>query len=354
MENKIVVVHFINQLQIGGAEEVLRVQHKYINNPNIVQYTLTMSENIIGDEIRQLGGNVIVGTMEDNINFCGLLQPDIILFHSAGYIPFESNPVQELCPKAKKCIVIHSPQTLKNKPDFIDLLICVSKTVYDMQIYREKIVIENGIDIEKINKRSVTTEELKEYNIIPTEIVIGRLSRIAPDKLTTDFLLAAQRIANKIGNIKFMIVGESNENLHPGYLYDMRKLAYSLGLSDKVIWTGVQRDLTKYLSMMDICLNPTSQESFGMVFSESMAAYLPVVTYDDCANKETVKNDFNGYTVPFRNVEKLAEKTVELCLNKTKRLEFGKNARMFVESDKSGLVMAQKYNELFNFLTKGN
>ena len=341
-----IIVHFINQVTIGGAEEVIRVSEQYLPLKHI-SYCFTMAEDLMGDELRKTGTNVIIQPLKTNIDFCEQLQPDIIMLHTAGYIPSELTPLKEKCPKSKICLLIHSHQTLTTVPDSIDVVVCVSQIVYDIQFTPKKILIKNGIDIEKIKKIPVPEEVYKKYGLTGKELIIGRLSRIAPDKLTSDFIIAAQKISNKFDNVKFMIVGESKENLHPGYLDDIKTLVYQLGLKDKIIFTGVQRDRGLYLSMMHILLNPSINESFGMVFSEAMSAEVPVVTYDLHGNKETVINGYNGYCVEGRNIEELANKTTELALDKEKRTLFGKNGRKFVEENCNGKTMAEKYAKLY-------
>jgi glycosyltransferase involved in cell wall biosynthesis len=350
-KNVPVIVHFVNQLTVGGCEEIIRVSEKYLPLEHI-SYCFAMSEDAMGDELRKVGTNVIIQPLKTNIDFCEQLQPDVIMLHTAGYIPAELNPLKEKCPKAKICLLIHSPQTLTIVPDSIDVVICVSEIVYDMQTSPKRLLIKNGIDIDEIKKIQVPDEVYKKYGLTGRELVIGRLSRIAPDKLTSDFIIAAQKISNKYDNIKFMIVGESKENLHPGYLKDIKELVSQLGLKDKIIFTGVQRDRGLYLSMMHILMNPSINESFGCVFSEAMCAELPVVTYNYHGNKETVINDFNGYCVEGRNIEELANKTIELALDKEKRTLFGKNGRKFVEENCNGKTMAEKYAKLYTTLLR--
>jgi glycosyltransferase involved in cell wall biosynthesis len=356
MENKIVVCHFINQLsKAGGAEEVLRVIQKFMKDKEVINYYLTLEDGMMGNEIRLEDGNVICGSMEDNIKFCGILQPDIIMLHTAGYIPTETTPIVNACPKAKKCFIIHSPQPIQGNPYElgIDLLVCVTNTVYNLQPYPNKITIENGVDIEKIKRIDQDKDLMKELGILETDIVIGKHSRIAPDKMVEDFILIANRIANKVSNVKFLVVGDSNKKLNPGYIEKLKELSTSLCMNDKIIWVGEQRNLSKYLSLMDISLAVTSNESFGMVFAEAMLAKLPVVTYDNWGNNQTVINDYNGFLVPFRNLNEAAEKTIELCINKKKRELLSKNAYQYATETKSGKVMSENYYKLYKKLMEG-
>lgn len=67
--------------------------------------------------------------------------------------------------------------------------------------------------------------------------------------------------------------------------------------------------LVKFYKAADVFVLPTREDIWGLVINEAMAYGLPVITTDRCvAGLELVEDDVNGYIVPVRSVEALAEK----------------------------------------------
>lgn len=67
--------------------------------------------------------------------------------------------------------------------------------------------------------------------------------------------------------------------------------------------------LVKFYKAADVFVLPTREDIWGLVINEAMAYGLPVITTDRCvAGLELVEDGVNGYIVPVRDVEALAEK----------------------------------------------
>ena len=87
-------------------------------------------------------------------------------------------------------------------------------------------------------------------------------------------------------------------------------LRQELGL-DNVHFLGFQnkQTLVKFYRAADVFVLPTREDIWGLVINEAMAYGLPVITTDRCvAGLELVEDGVNGYIVPVRDVEALAEK----------------------------------------------
>ena len=87
-------------------------------------------------------------------------------------------------------------------------------------------------------------------------------------------------------------------------------LRQELGL-ENVHFLGFQnkQTLVKFYRAADVFVLPTREDIWGLVINEAMAYGLPVITTDRCvAGLELVEDGVNGYIVPVRDVEALAEK----------------------------------------------
>ncbi len=98
------------------------------------------------------------------------------------------------------------------------------------------------------------------------------LSRLHVKK-RPDLLIAA---AEHLPGYEIQLAGP----IEPGYEAELRQLAESRGVADRVRWLGMLRGEAKHAAYAeaDVFVLPTSQENFGIVLVEAMAAAMPVVT----------------------------------------------------------------------------
>lgn len=127
-------------------------------------------------------------------------------------------------------------------------------------------------------------------------------------------------------DLKLVIAGEGSE------LENLKSLAIEKGVFDRIEWLGVvkQVEIPGILSGIDIYVNVSRQESFGVSVLEAMACEKPVIVSDVGGLSEIVTNGVNGMYVPVENAEALAAAIKVLAENKAKRIELGKNARAHV------------------------
>ena len=133
------------------------------------------------------------------------------------------------------------------------------------------IVIENGVDIEKIKdaipyKKSELIEDISEN----TKLIcmVGRFSE-AKDQPT---LIRA--ISKLPKDIHLVLVGEGP------LISDNKALAGELGISDRVHFLGFRQDIPRILKTIDIVVLSSHWEGFGLAAVEGMAAGKPVIASD--------------------------------------------------------------------------
>lgn len=127
-----------------------------------------------------------------------------------------------------------------------------------------------------------------------------------------------------------------------------QNLAGQLGIADKVIFAGriaEEKELAAYYSLAAVTVLPSvdSSESFGLVLIESMACGTAVIASDLAGIRSVVRDSVNGYLVPPRNVERLAERMFELLNDPSRAHEMGKNGRRIVEEEYSYKAIKQSF-----------
>lgn len=146
---------------------------------------------------------------------------------------------------------------------------------------------------------------------------------------------------------KLYIVGGDALKLNNSEKY--RQQVEAMGLQDRVILTGTQKNVDDYLNRASIFVFPSSSEGFPNVIGEAMAAGLPVVSYDCMAGpSDMVEEGKNGYLVPVFDDEAMKARLVELMCNESLREKMGKYAQQSIKKfDKEEICQ-----RFYEFITK--
>lgn len=124
------------------------------------------------------------------------------------------------------------------------------------------------------------------------------LSRLHPKKGLERLLGATRKLLESGLNMRLLIAGSGE----PAYEAQIRALATHLGLDEKVRFLGAVTGAMKVslYQSADLFVLPTSQENFGFVFFESLAAGTPLVTTREVDTWRELENSGAGtiFTLP--------------------------------------------------------
>jgi glycosyltransferase involved in cell wall biosynthesis len=128
----------------------------------------------------------------------------------------------------------------------------------------------------------------------------------------------------QVPQARLLVVGD-------GPLQDeLVRMSQALGLGDAVVFTGLQRDIPGYLSVMDAFVLSSTRESFPLAAREAMAAGLPVIAPRIGGCPEVVEHGRTGYLFQAGRDDELAARMLDL-LQGDRRATFGRAARARVE-----------------------
>jgi len=121
-------------------------------------------------------------------------------------------------------------------------------------------------------------------------------------------------------DVKLLIVGK-------GDVKRFGRLASDLGISDRVVFTGVTREVEKYYMAADIFIMPSRLDTFGLVVLEAMAAGLPVIISRSVGARDLVEPGVNGFVLSEDpSISEIAASLSSL-LEPEKRKLMGENGR---------------------------
>ncbi len=112
---------------------------------------------------------------------------------------------------------------------------------------------------------------------------------------------------------------------------NLRSLAASLKIQDKVSFRGREENVLKELSETDVFVLPSLAEGMSNVLLEAMSCGLPVVATGVGGALDMIRHGRNGILVPPGDPEALRDAMVYLLGNESAAISLGKEARKTVE-----------------------
>lgn len=135
------------------------------------------------------------------------------------------------------------------------------------------------------------------------------VSRVLYDKGYFEYVEAAKIVKKKYPEVVFELVGPLDVDSPMGVAYEVLKQDE---MSGAVKYLGVLNDIPSKLGEGGVVIVlPSYHEGLSMSLIEACSMGRPIITSDIPGCRETVDNGKNGYLVPVRSVEKLAESMIK-------------------------------------------
>ncbi len=177
--------------------------------------------------------------------------------------------------------------------------------------------------------------------------VVGLVGRLQPWK-GQDRLLAAQALLRERGHrFHTVIVGGDSYGLSPEYAASLSPLAAKLGLAGNVTMTGEVPDAGPYMRQMDILVNASDPEPFGIVLLEGMARGVPVVAVDSGGPSEFIEHGRTGMLARSGEPPALADALEPLLASAELRREIGKAGHERFMAEFTDAALRRRFFERF-------
>lgn len=153
-------------------------------------------------------------------------------------------------------------------------------------------------------------------------LVIGSIGRLHHVKGYDLLIRAFAQLENK--RLRLKIAGEGDE------LSSLRKLANDLGIRSRVEFVGYKSDIYKFLDLVDIYVQPSRCEGFGLALVQAMSQSLPVVVTPVGSMTEIVADKKTGYISTDLTPQSIANAITKAVEDIDSSTVVGKNAREYV------------------------
>ena len=217
-------------------------------------------------------------------------------------------------------------------------------------------VIPLGIDPDELVQGHSNLR--KEYGIGDDEFVIAIIGRICEVKNHAMLLESLAKLvrSQKVDDprVRLMVIGDGH------LLSNLEQLTLTLGLGDRVIFTGCRTDAASLYSELDLVVLTSLNEGTPLTLIEAMCAGRPVVAtevggiVDIMGERQSSTDGFwiwqHGITTPSRDVDIFARALQFIINHPELRQRMGRQAQMFVRARLSKRQLIANIERLYREL----
>jgi N-acetyl-alpha-D-glucosaminyl L-malate synthase BshA len=212
------------------------------------------------------------------------------------------------------------------------------RTIDEFQIQRPITVIPNFVNCDIYSRSS--DKNLRSRYADSAEAIFIHISNFRPVKRIEDVIAVFARVRQQ-APAKLLLVGDGPERPKAEWL------AETQGVARDVLFLGKQSEMAPLLSIADVLLLPSENESFGLVALEAMACEVPVVATRIGGLPEVVEHEEDGFLFGLGDVAGMAEASLKLVKDPLLRDEMGKTARKHALRDFCSTKIVRHYEQLY-------
>lgn len=298
------ILHMIGRLEMGGSQNMVMSLYRAIDRGRI-QFDFIVDcdeENVFEKEIEQLGGRIFQLPKFNGINYKQVRRAWSIFFKEHPEYKVLHSHIRSYAslylPIAKEYglkTIIHSHNTSNG-----DGIMAIAKKVlqYPLRfqadyffgcseiagqwLFGKKIVksdryymLKNAVDMERFSYQQQMRERVRRnLKIKEDALVIGHIGRMHPQKNHHFLIDCFHEIADIRKDARLILLGN-------GELWgEITNHIQRLGLEEKVLMVGIQKNSEDYLSAMDCFVLPSLHEGLPVVVVEAQANGLHCMVSD--------------------------------------------------------------------------
>jgi glycosyltransferase involved in cell wall biosynthesis len=153
----------------------------------------------------------------------------------------------------------------------------------------------------RVRSAAEVAEARASLGIAPDTVAVGTVTRLMPAKGNEYLVAAVPAIVKRHPRACVFIVGEGE--LHGA----LEAQAQALGLGDRLVFSGFQRDVGAALSALDVLVFPSLWEGTPLTVFEALAMGKPIVATDADGLMDVLTDGQDALVVPRRDPAALAQ-----------------------------------------------
>ena len=181
--------------------------------------------------------------------------------------------------------------------------------------------IYSGVQLPKEVPAANRTAVCRRLGLPNDAVLLGTVAHLFPRKGYDVMFAALPRILEEIPAVHYVIVGTGES----AYEQELKSLAATLGIADRVHFMGFQDDVSPVLSALTLYVHPARMEGFGIAVVEALGAGKAVVASRVGGLPEVVDHGRTGLLVAPDNPEELSAAVLSLLRDEVMRKVMGEN-----------------------------
>lgn len=228
-----------------------------------------------------------------------------------------------------------------NATDYFACGITAGESVFGKENCKKTVIITNAIDTKKFKYSPETRRKLRQKLGLENAFVLGHVGRYEDIRQKNQkFVL---KVFNEVLKIepttRLLMIGEGK------FRTQIMELAKTMGILDKIIFTGAIPNVHEYLQAFDVFVFPSNFEGLGIVAIEAQCSGLPVIASNTIPKEANISSNY--YSLPLSDSEKEWAKLVlaQLERNRTDCSELVKNEGYDIYQE--AVKLEQLYEQLY-------
>jgi glycosyltransferase involved in cell wall biosynthesis len=199
------------------------------------------------------------------------------------------------------------------------------------------VLVRSGVDLAAFRNGASPGDLRSTLGIPPGAPLAGMVACLKPQKAPLDWVGVAQRVAPRVPQAHFLLVGDGE--LRPR----VEEAILRAGLAGRFHLLGWRRDIPSVMKNLSVLVLTSLWEGLPRVVPEAMAAGVPVVATRVDGTPEVVRDGETGYLADPHDLETLAERVAALLSDPALGRRMGEKARAGVaEFDIDEMVRKQE------------
>lgn len=348
------IVFAINQLGIGGAENMIVEQIRCVDREIFEVFLITLFDNPKVNLSNKIASDVIYKQFNFKGSFCGLFDIGSWLklykfFSKEKFVAvitnlFISNTIVRLVAILTRVPIILSNElniyedkrfwqvitdqilALFTKRIFVSSVDVLEFTSKQENLPKDKFLLNyNAIPLKLAKVKDNRNRILNEFHLSVETLYVVTAGRLIKQKGHA-YLIDAVKIMNEKGlsNFKVLIFGQGVMES------ELKNKIISLGLESQIKIMGLST-MDKILAISDIFVLPSLWEGLSIALLQAMDSGSPIVATDISGSREAIVDGVSGLLVEPGNLEKLATALISLIKDDQLRDKLGVGAKKHVK-----------------------
>ena len=212
-------------------------------------------------------------------------------------------------------------------------------------------MIHNGLDMDECDTIGAGVDLNAEFDIPAHSTIIGCVARLDPVKGHTVLLNALVPVIKAFPDCHVLIIGDVILGEHE-YKEELVRLSLKLGLSENVHFTGFRKNALAMIRNLDILVQPSLYEPFGLMLIEAMYFRVPVIATNVGGIPEIITHKQEGLLVPPDDPCELSAAIISLMNHALWGLKMGEAGNWRVRNSFTIEQMTASYFEMYERLIK--